>query len=80
MKTDTLTVDLNMPHRVVQSIPAGALRLVGPVPRTLLYQPSETITHRTATPSWRPHGSSPRAGSGPPSPVLLVNRKNRHFA
>ena len=28
MKTDTLTVDLNMPHKALQSIPAGALRLV----------------------------------------------------
>ena len=28
MTTDTLTVDLNMPHKALQSIPAGALRLV----------------------------------------------------
>ncbi|MES2841556.1 MAG: DUF2917 domain-containing protein [Pseudomonadota bacterium] len=28
MKTDTLTVDLNMPHKALQVIPQGALRLV----------------------------------------------------
>lgn len=28
MKTDTLTVDINMPHKAMQSIPQGALRLV----------------------------------------------------
>lgn len=28
MTTDTLTVDLNMPHRAVKAIPSGALRLV----------------------------------------------------
>ncbi len=28
MNSDTLTVDVNMPHRALQSIPQGALRLV----------------------------------------------------
>ncbi len=28
MTADTLTVDLNMPHRAVKAIPSGALRLV----------------------------------------------------
>jgi hypothetical protein len=56
MKTDTLTVDLNMPHKALQVIPQGALRLVcreGSVwitldheQRDVVLQPGEVFTTR----------------------------------
>lgn len=56
MKTETLTVDLNMPHKALQVIPRGALRLVcreGSVwitldheQRDVVLQPGEVFTTR----------------------------------
>jgi hypothetical protein len=48
MKTDTLTVDINMPHKAMQSIPQGALRLVcreGSVWITLDHEQRDVVLH-----------------------------------